>query len=155
MNSSLCEHLIEALAFVRSVIHLKTQTLPWKWQRVLSWQVFIEDSESMEINTICCKGNSVTLFASELYRPWDHRLSEKLVLTFADTGYRVVIATDPQGRKLRIFLGRSRYFFFQVAPQLYSRGWVDPVPDPLLLSKCSSSGNRTRASGSLTRNSDH
>jgi hypothetical protein len=23
--------------------------------------------------------------------------------------------------------------FYQVAPQLYSRGWVDPVPDPLLL----------------------
>jgi hypothetical protein len=22
--------------------------------------------------------------------------------------------------------------FYQVAPQLYSRGWVDPVPDPLL-----------------------
>jgi hypothetical protein len=23
--------------------------------------------------------------------------------------------------------------FYQVAPQLYARGWVDPVPDPLLL----------------------
>jgi hypothetical protein len=23
--------------------------------------------------------------------------------------------------------------FYQVAPQLYSRGWMDPVPDPLLL----------------------
>jgi hypothetical protein len=22
--------------------------------------------------------------------------------------------------------------FYQVAPQLYSQGWVDPVPDPLL-----------------------
>jgi hypothetical protein len=33
-----------------------------------------------------------------------------------------------------VFLDRSRYFFFQVAPQLYSRGWVDPVPDPLLFS---------------------
>jgi hypothetical protein len=31
------------------------------------------------------------------------------------------------------FLDRSRYFFFQVAPQLCSWGWVDPVPDPLLL----------------------
>jgi hypothetical protein len=27
------------------------------------------------------------------------------------------------------FLDQSRYFFFQVPPQLYSRGWVDPVPD--------------------------
>jgi hypothetical protein len=38
------------------------------------------------------------------------------------------------------FLDRSRYFFFQVAPQLYSRGWVDPVSDPLLLTKCGSAG---------------
>jgi hypothetical protein len=33
--------------------------------------------------------------------------------------------------------------FFQVAPQLYSRGWVDPVPDPLPR-KPGSVGNRTR-----------
>jgi hypothetical protein len=49
---------------------------------------------------------------------------------FADRGCRVVSATDPHGRILG-FLKRSRYYFFQVAPQLYSRGWVDPVPDPL------------------------
>jgi hypothetical protein len=30
------------------------------------------------------------------------------------------------------FLDRCRYFFYQVAPQLYSRGWVDPVLGPLL-----------------------
>jgi len=42
------------------------------------------------------------------------------------------------------FLDRSRYFFIQVAPQLTSRGWVDPVPDPLLLRKSGSAGNRTR-----------
>jgi hypothetical protein len=35
-------------------------------------------------------------------------------------GCRVVSAADPYGRILR-FLDRSRYFFFQVAPQLYSR----------------------------------
>jgi hypothetical protein len=33
---------------------------------------------------------------------------------------------EPYGRNLG-FLDRRRYFFFQVAPQLYSRGWVDPV----------------------------
>jgi hypothetical protein len=32
---------------------------------------------------------------------------------------------------------------------------VDHVPDPLLLRKCSSAGNRTQTSGSVTRNSDH
>jgi hypothetical protein len=30
---------------------------------------------------------------------------------------------------------RSRYFFFQVAPQLYSRGRADTVTDPLFLRK--------------------
>jgi hypothetical protein len=35
-------------------------------------------------------------------------------------------------------------YFIQVAPQLTSRGWVYPVPDPLPLRKCGSAGNRTR-----------
>jgi hypothetical protein len=59
--------------------------------------------------------------ASELYRPRDRRLSVKLVPTIADRGCRVVSATDPYGRILG-FLDRNRYSFFQVAPQLYSRG---------------------------------
>jgi hypothetical protein len=42
------------------------------------------------------------------------------------------------------FLDWSRYFSIQVAPQLSSRGWVDPVPDPLLLRKSGSAGNRKR-----------
>jgi hypothetical protein len=42
------------------------------------------------------------------------------------------------------FLDRSRYYFFQVAPQLSSRGWVDPDPDPPLLRKSGSAGNRTQ-----------
>jgi hypothetical protein len=41
--------------------------------------------------------------------------------------------------------------FYQVAPQLYSRGWVDPVPYPLLLRKSGSAGNRTRTSGSVAK----
>jgi hypothetical protein len=69
---------------------------------------------------------------------------------FADRGCR----TDPYGRNLD-FLGQSRYFFSQVAPQLYSRGWVDPVPDRLLLRKSGSTGNRSWASGSVAKNSDH
>jgi hypothetical protein len=66
----------------------------------------------------------------------------------------VVSVTDPYGRFLD-FLDRSRYFFFQVAPQLYSRGLVDPVPDKLLLKKSGRAGNRTRISGSVARNFDH
>jgi hypothetical protein len=56
--------------------------------------------------------------ASELYRLSDS-LSAKIVPTFAGRGCHVVSVTDPYGRILA-FLGRSRYFSFQVAPQLYS-----------------------------------
>jgi hypothetical protein len=100
------------------------------------------------IKTPWCKS------ASELYRPSDHRLSVKLVPNFADTGCDVVSVTHPYGHILG-FVYRSSYFFFQVAPQLYSRGWIDPIPDPLLLRKSGSTGNRTRTSGSVARNSDH
>jgi hypothetical protein len=71
---------------------------------------------------------------SELYRPSDRRLSAEFVTTFADIRCCVVSATDPYGSILG-FLERIRYFFFQVAPHLYSRVWVDPVPDPLHLRK--------------------
>jgi hypothetical protein len=53
------------------------------------------------------------------------------------------------------FLDRSRYFFFKVAPQLYSRGCVDPFKDPLLLRKSSNAGYRTRTSESVAKNSDY
>jgi hypothetical protein len=42
------------------------------------------------------------------------------------------------------FLDRSRYFFFQVAPHLSLRGWVNPVTDPLLLRNSDTARNRTR-----------
>jgi hypothetical protein len=90
---------------------------------------------------------------SELYRQSERHMSAKLVPTFADTGCRVVSSMDPHGRILG-FLGRSRYFFFQVVSQLYSRGRVDPVPDPLLLTKSGSPGNRTRTSRSAARSYD-
>jgi hypothetical protein len=59
--------------------------------------------------------------AKELYRPSDRRLSAKLVPTFADRGCYVVSVTDPYSRILG-FLDRNRYFFLQVANQLYSQG---------------------------------
>jgi hypothetical protein len=83
----------------------------------------------------------------------DRRLSVKLLPTFATEGCRAV-STVSYGRNLR-FLDWSRYFFFQVAPQLHSWGWMDSFPDPLLLGKSGSSGNLTQTPGSVVRNSDH
>jgi hypothetical protein len=102
----------------------------------------------------CNKRNPWPESESELYRPRDRLLSAKLVTTFADRGCQVVSVTDPYCRILG-FLDRSSHFFFQVAPLWYSRGWVGPVPDPLLLRKSSSAGNRTRTSGSVARNFHH
>jgi hypothetical protein len=59
--------------------------------------------------------------ASGLYRPSDRHLSAKLVSIFADRGCHVFGVTDPSGR-IPGFLDRILYFFFQVAPQLYSQG---------------------------------
>jgi hypothetical protein len=41
-------------------------------------------------------------------------------------------------------LGFLDRYFLEIAPWLSSVGWVDPVPDPLLLRKSGSAGNRTR-----------
>jgi hypothetical protein len=43
------------------------------------------------------KKTTWTESASELCLPCDRLLSAKLVLTFADSGYRVVGSTDPYG----------------------------------------------------------
>jgi hypothetical protein len=91
--------------------------------------------------------------ACELYQPRNRRLLEKLVPNSTDSGCHVVSETDSYVRILGS-LERSSYFFFQVAPQLYSPDWVDPVPDPLFLGKSGSAGNRTRTSGSVDRDSD-
>jgi hypothetical protein len=50
-------------------------------------------------------------------------------------------------------LDRAATFSFKWLLNCTHRGWVDPVPDPLLLRKCDSAGNRTRTSGSVARNS--
>jgi hypothetical protein len=69
---------------------------------------------------------------------------------------RIKGATWSAWRSLRSYSRFSRQeplHFYQVAPQLYSPGWVDPVSDPLLF--FGSAGNRTRASGSVAKKSDH
>jgi hypothetical protein len=67
----------------------------------------------------------------------------EVVPTFVDRGCCVVSATDSRGRQ-SWFSRPEPLLFLQIAPQLSSRGWVDPVPDPLLLRKSGSAGNRTK-----------
>jgi hypothetical protein len=82
------------------------------------------------------------LSASELYQPSDRLLLAKLVPTFAGRGCCVVSSMNPHCRIIG-FIDRSRYHFFQAAPQMYLRGWVVV------------SGTKPGTSGSAARNSDH
>jgi hypothetical protein len=94
------------------------------------------NNKETRIRSILCrllvkktKLNSVASVRSELYRPNDHRLSAKLLPTLAVRRCHVVSVTDLYGRILG-FLHRSRYFFFQVAPQLYSTRLSGPRSRP-------------------------
>jgi hypothetical protein len=92
------------------------------------------------------KTNSVALVHQRTIPTERPPLVGEVVSTSADR-CRMVRATDHHGR--------NRYYFFQAAPQLYSRGWVGPIPEPPLLRTCGSASNRTRTSGPVVRNSDH
>jgi hypothetical protein len=81
------------------------------------------------------------------------RLVGEVSAKFANGKCHVVTVTDLYSCILG-FVDRRIYLFLQLAPELYSRDWVGPVSDPLLLRKSGSAGNRSRTSGSVTRNSD-
>jgi hypothetical protein len=107
------------------------------------WQLFWTLAHFMRYVTNCkTRKNKLHCLS-----PWANytncRLSAKLVPTFVNRGCRVVSTINSLGH-IPGFLDRSRYCFFQVALQLYSRGWVNPKPDPLLLRKSCSAGNWTR-----------
>jgi hypothetical protein len=98
------------------------------------WGTYYLSAHSLYVRFVWYKRTPWPESVSELYRPSDRRLSAKWLPTFADRECHTVSVTGPYDRILG-FLDRSRYVFFQVASQFYSRGWVDPVPDPLLLKK--------------------
>jgi hypothetical protein len=86
---------------------------------------------------VLLKKHSLALVRKQTIPTERPTLVVKLVLTFVDRGCHVVSAVDSHGHIFG-FLGQSRYYFFQVGPQLYSRGWVEPIPDPLHLRKSGS-----------------
>jgi hypothetical protein len=120
---------------------------------IVGSQICKEDGHSnLEIRKLFLKHQQTPWpeSASKLCRPSERRLLVRLVRAFADGGCHVVSVTDPCYRVLG-FLDRSCCFFFQVAPQLYSRGWVGPVPDPLPLGRCGGAGSRARGLWPLDR----
>jgi hypothetical protein len=88
---------------------------------------------------------SVALSPQVNYTDWVTATCRRnLVPTFVDRGMsRSQGGGSPTVVNL-CFLDRSRYFSFNYLLIYPHKGWVDPVPDPLLLRKCGSAGNRTR-----------
>jgi hypothetical protein len=111
--------------------------LPETMFAIFLWHLKTSDSMSKKKNPSMASVHERTIPTERL--PLVADISANIL---PDRGCRVLSATDPHCHILN-FLDRSHYYVFQVAPQLYSRGWVDPVPDPLLLRKSGSAGNRT------------
>jgi hypothetical protein len=69
---------------------------------------------------------------------------QNLVPTSADKG----VSCGQRGRSPTViylsFLDQSRYYSFKYLLIYPHKGWVEPVPDPLILRKSGSAGNRTR-----------
>jgi hypothetical protein len=130
-----------------------------KWHYISDKKIFHTDCcENLSSNNNNNNNNNnnysmVLVRERTILTEWPPLVSE-VSANFCGDGCYVVSSADPYGRNLG-FLDRSRYFFFQLALQLYSRGWVDPIPDPLLLIESGSAGNRTRTSGSVARNPDY
>jgi hypothetical protein len=114
-------------------------------QKILHFRSYIADMQFLIVWTK--KKNSVASVRKRTIPTERPPLVSEVSANFADRGFHMVSVTNPYCRILD-FLDRSRCYFFQVAPQLYSRGWVDPVSDTLLFFL-------VVPSGSLGRNSDH
>jgi hypothetical protein len=88
--------------------------------------------------------NSVALSPQTNYTDWATTTCRRnLVPTFVDKE----VSRGQRGGSHTVvnlsFLDRSRYFFKYLLIYPH-KGWVDPVPDPLLLRKSGIAGNRTR-----------
>jgi hypothetical protein len=89
--------------------------------------------------------NSVALSLPANYTDWaTATFRRNLVPAFVDRGVsRGQRGGSPTDVNLS-FLDRSRYLSFKQLLIYSHKGWVHPVPDPLLLRKSGSVGNRTR-----------
>jgi hypothetical protein len=74
----------------------------------------------------------------------DRRWSAKLVPTFADSGAWRGQRGGSLQSLISVYRPKPLSFFFIVASHLSLLGWADPIPDPRLLRKPGSAGNRTR-----------
>jgi hypothetical protein len=112
---------------------------------LMSWQNYTERLSIIQLSKqwiwVSCSEKSVLIGVLRTSIDWKPDVMEQQIL--------------PSSNTLSVCEFYMIFYLYQVAPQLYSLGWVNPVPDPLLLRKSGSTGIRTRTSGSVARNSDH
>jgi hypothetical protein len=94
-------------------------------------------------NAYVCTKTFLKLFADKR-RVGLHSGLAQCILRRPNVYFNVVLTSSGQSTHICALKGKVEVA--EVAPQLYSRGWVDPVPDPLLLRKSDSAGNRTHKS---------
>jgi hypothetical protein len=96
-------------------------------------------------HTFAFMENSVAFSPQANYIDWATATClRNLVPNFADRGVsRGQCGGSPTVVNLS-FLDRSRYFSFKYLFIYHHSGWVHPVPDPLLLRKSGTVGNRTQ-----------
>jgi hypothetical protein len=78
------------------------------------------------------------------YIDWGSLWSEKLLQIFTGMGFAACSAHRTPTTVNLEFPNRSRKVFLQIAPQLSSKVWMDPVQDLLLLRKHCRAWKRTR-----------
>jgi hypothetical protein len=102
------------------------------------WHSISLDDRLIHIPIYLSKLNSMDLVRKQTIPiEWRH-LSAKLVARVAWSAQRIPAAVNLD------FLDLEPLFFHSSSSSVVSRGWVDPVPDLLLLRKSGSAGNRTR-----------
>jgi hypothetical protein len=117
----------------------------WKEIEVGVWDHWPVSAKSLLLTSECLK-------QKKNFRGLSPRANytDRATAAYRRSYCQILRIEEPSGqseRSLRQYTRISRpgpLLFYQVAPQLYSRGWVDPVPDPLLLRKSGRTGNRTR-----------
>jgi hypothetical protein len=122
------------------------------------WYFLLQEISKLHSNAIITnkQTNSLALSQQANYTDWAKATFRRnLVPTVVERG----MSSGQRGGCLTVvnlsFLDRSRYFSFKNLLIYLHKGWVDPVPDPLLLRKCGRAGNRTGTSGLAARNSDY
>jgi hypothetical protein len=92
---------------------------------------------------LCGPKNSVAVCPSANYTDRSTAATGEINANFAVDRFVLLAQRIPTAVNLGC-LDRSRYFFNQAAPHLFSQGCMDSVTDPLLLRKSGSAGSRIR-----------